>query len=182
MREIQIWMLVATVVTGLSACGGDGGNAAGLSCASLAPLVDGANATNNCVAGGGCSVDNAGNAADGKSGSAATLSQNGATSGYVAVDVKASGGGMFAAGTRLGVIYEASASSQTGFFLQLNTYLVGAMQDSFNVASDNAGSPARPIARGSFTTTRPYDTVEFRYVRASGSSTGIAKVYELCAD
>lgn len=167
---------------GLAACSGNGENAAGLSCRSLAPLLDGPNASNVCAAGEGCRVDKAGNAADGDFGSAATLRQGGITNGFVAVSARASGGGMFAAGTVVGVIWEASAAAQNGLSFQLNTYLAGAIQDSKTLYSAGAGSPERPITQDSLTTTRPYDSVEFRYVRTQGSETGTARVYEFCAD
>lgn len=184
MRTMTKNLLLLTAMTaGLAACNGDGGsNAAGLTCRPLDPLVDGANQTFNCAAGGGCSIDNAASAADGNFGSSATLRQNGATSGFAAVNVKASNGGMFARGTTVGVIWEASAATQNGVTFQLNTYLAGAMQDSFSLYSAGTGSPAQPIAHSSRTTTLPYDTVEFRYLRASGTSTGTASVYEICAD
>lgn len=176
-------LLMAAVTVVLSACnGGDGSNAAGLTCRSLDPLVDGANQTFNCAAGGGCSIDHAASAADGNFGSSATLRQSGATSGFAAVNVKASNGGVFARGTTVGVIWEAAAATQNGVSYQLNTYLAGVMQDSFVLHSDSTGSPAQPIAHSSRTTTLPYDTVEFRYLRATGTTTGIASVYELCAD
>ncbi len=170
----------AVALLGLSACGGGEGNASGLACKSLAPLVDGSNNTNNCAAPGGCSVERPADAADGNFGSAATLLQKDTTSGFVAVEARASGGGTFAAGTLVGVIWESSAAMQTGASYQLNTYRLGALQDSFVLATDSSSSPARSIAYTAQTATLPYDTVEFRVIRASGTTTGTAKVYEFC--
>lgn len=177
-HNVLFKMMAAFGVAVLAACGGGGGNPAGVTCASLDPLLDGPNANNMCAGPSGCSVEQAGNAADGNFGSAATLIQRDTTSGFVAVDAGASGNGMFAAGTLVGVIWEASAAMQTGVSYQLNTYLLGVLQDSFVLATDSAN--ARSISSTSQTTTRPYDSVEFRVTRASGTTTGTAKVYEFC--
>ena len=174
------WPLAAMALLGLSACGGGGGNASGVSCRSLAALVDGLNTDINCT--GTCAVDRAGAAADGNSGSAARLRMEGTAAGSVAVSARASGGGTFAAGTVVGVIYEVGESNQDVVTFQLNTYLAGVAQDSFTLRTDARGSFATPAERASNTATRPYDTVEFKYMRGSGSSSGSAGVYEFCSD
>ena len=179
MRNIKVWPLAATVVVGLAACDG-GGNSAGLSCASLAPLLDGPNSDTNCT--GNCAVDQLGAAADGNFGSASRLRMDGTASGSVAVSAHTSGGGMFAIGTTVGVIYEIGESSQQLVTYQLNTYLRGAAQDSFTIRVDQRGSFAAPVSRYSNTATRPYDTVEFKYTRGTGSVSGTVGVYEFCSD
>ena len=182
MRSTAIRMLmISAMAMGLAACGNGGDdNPAGITCRSLAPLLDGPNSETACT--GTCTVDNRSAAADGNFGSKATLTMQGTASGFAAVSARARGGGMFAAGTRVSVIYEASSATQSGVSFQLNTYLAGAMQDSFVLSSDGVGSPSRATSRSGGTATRPYDTVEFRYVRGSGTTTGSASAYEFCSD
>lgn len=183
----QYFLRLAAVVAllGLTACGGGGdtggasGGPSGLSCTSLAPLVDGPSSTANCA--GTCKVDRASAAADGNFDSAAVLRMDGTAAGFVAVSAKASGGGMFAAGTTVGAIYDIGASSQQAVSYQLNTYLGGVLQDSFTIRTDGQGSLASAPSSTKNTATRPYDTVEFRYSRGSGTTSGRAGVYEFCS-
>ncbi len=178
-QKILLKSMAALSVLALSACGG-GGNSAGLSCTSLAPLLDGPNSDANCT--GNCAVDQLAAAADGDFGSASRLRMDGTASGSVAVSAHASGGGTFGIGSVVGVIYDIGASSQQLVTYQLNTYLRGAAQDSFTIRVDREGSFASPVSRYSNTATRPYDTVEFKYMRGSGSVSGTAGVYEFCSD
>lgn len=184
-KQFFLQSIAALVLSGLSACsggsgeGGASGGPSGLSCTTLAPLVDGPSSTANCT--GTCRVNRASAAADGNFDSAAVLQMEGAASGFVSVSAKARGGGMFAAGTTVGVIYDIGASTQQAVTYQLNTYLAGALQDSFTIRTDAQGSFASAPSSTKNTATRPYDTVEFRYSRASGSESGSAGVYEFCS-
>ena len=177
-QKFLLKSMAALSVLALAACGG--GNSAGLSCASLDSLVDGPNSDVNCT--GTCAVDNLGAAADGKFGSASRLRMDGTASGSVAVSARARGGGTFAIGSTLGVIYDIGESTQQLVTYQLNTYLGGVAQDSFTIRNDVNGSFSEPALRYSNTATRPYDTVEFKYTRGSGSASGTAGVYEFCSD
>jgi hypothetical protein len=167
----------------LSACGGDGGgksNTAGISCQSLAGQVDAPQFSNSCT--GNCIGTQAVYAADGEFGTAATLGFTGSASGSVAVRATAKGGGVFAAGSMVGVIFEASSATQSGVNYQINTYRQGIQQESFDLGSDGIGSPARPITHSGDSTTLPYDTVEFKFTRAAGTTDANAMVYELCSN
>lgn len=179
MKFLQKPTVVLSVLA-LAACGGAGSNSAGLSCNSLAPLLDGPNSDANCT--GNCTVEASAAAADGNFGSASRLRMEGTASGSVAISARASGGGTFGVGSVVGVIYDIGASNQQLVTYQLNTYLGGVAQDSFTIRLDREGSFAEPVARYSNTATRPYDTVEFKYMRGSGSVSGTAGVYEFCSN
>lgn len=179
--KTRLLPLAVLLVLGVSACGGGSASTpSGLSCKSLSPLLDGPNSSTSCS--GRCSVEQFQSVSDGSFGSAAVFRFENNASGSVAVSANARGGGMFAAGTQLGVIWSATASSQSGVLYQLNTYRSGVMQDSFALGGNGDGTSAREELHSTRTTTLPYDMVEFRYLRASGTTTGTASVYELCAD
>jgi len=182
MRNKCLWLPLTTVaLLGLAACGGDDqATPSGLSCTSLAPLVAGANTDTNCV--GNCTIENERAIADNNFGSAGVFRFDGTGSGSVAANVKANNGGMFAVGTRVGVIWSATAATQSGVAYQLNTYLAGVMQDSFVLGYNGNGTSERAEVHNVQTTTRAYDTVEFKFLRTAGTTTGSATVYELCSD
>jgi hypothetical protein len=180
MRQILKGACVAGLGLMVSACGGSGDNPAGLTCQSLSGLVEAAEPAIQCAI--GCTVDNAGAAADGNFGRAAVLNFQPLAAGTVGVKVVARGNGQFAAGTKVGAIFEASSATQAGVSYQISTSLAGVAVESFSLGSDGVGSPARGTSHGSATTTLPYDAVQFQFVRASGSTAATATVYELCAD
>lgn len=180
MRQILAVACVAGFGLMVSACGSGDDNPAGLSCHSLSGLVEAAEPAIQCAI--GCTVDNAGAAADDNFGRAAVLNFEPLAAGTVGVKVVARGNGQFAAGTKVGAIFEASSATQVGVNYQISTSLAGVPAETFSLGSDGVGSPARGTSHGVATTNLPYDAVQFQFVRASGSTAATATVYELCAD
>lgn len=168
-------VLIGLVTT---ACGGGGGGggSGGMSCASLAGAAPGSTA--GCV---NCTVTDEGLASDGDVGTSATMSEAAGSSGTVAV--RATAGTTFPAGTPAGVIFSSAASRpQTSAVWTLNTYLSGALQGSWTIASDGSGSDARPTQHFSTGTTLPFDAIEISFSRSSGTEAETVQVYEFCTN
>lgn len=183
MRTSFINLFAAALLLG---CGGGGGgnNQSPALTADCAAITGGGTAvteTGNCSA---CTVLAPNSAADGDTGSFATLSHPAGASGANSLRVTAQDGVVYPAGTPATVInsvdYDGNSVSTR---ITLQTYLDGVPQESTNLGPTNGvGGQDQETMRRGFNATLPFDALEISFQRASGAGTVAVNVHEFCTN
>ena len=131
-----------------------------------------------------CTVQAPGSAADGNTGSFATLSHPAGASGANSLRVTAQDGVVYPAGTPATVInsvdYDGNSVSTR---ITLQTFLNGVPQESTNLGPTNGvGGQDQETMRRGFNTSLPFDALEISFQRASGAGTVSVNVHEFCTN
>ena len=178
--KAHLKIMLATAL--LQDCGGGGSNPVlAADCAAITGGGTTVTETGTCSA---CTVQAPGSAADGNTGSFATLLHPTGAGGANSLRVTAQEGVVYPAGTPATVInsvdYEGSSVSTS---LTLQTYLDGVPQESTNVGTINGvGGPDEELRRRGFNTSLPFDALEISFQRASGAGTVAVNVHEFCTN
>lgn len=182
MKTPSINLLATALLLG---CGGGGGGnqnpALAVDCAAITGGGTAVSETGTCST---CTVQAASSAADGHTGSFATLSHPAGASGANSLRVTTQEGVVYPAGTPATVInsveYEGNSVSTR---ITLQTFLNGVPQESTNLGPTNGvGGQDQETMRRGFNTSLPFDALEISFQRASGAGTVAVNVHEFCTN